>query len=235
MRAMRAAAVKTADPRHRTVRVARTARPRLAAVGRRRELDSAALREKILAVATEEFGVRGYKGTNLRHVATRLGMTRQALYHYFPHKHDILVALFGQYFDELEANVVRASAGVAPADQFRSMMRSHIALMAARPGISRVFEREDGEVPARAALVVRKRRRALHAVFVEAYEAGAKAGTLRPADAKLVVSIMLGVPGWLHRWYKMGGRLKPAELAAEAEELLFDGVKGSRGRRANGL
>jgi len=211
-------------------RPARRAR-RVVTPARRRHLDSAALREKILEVATDEFGSRGYKGTNLRHVAQRLGVTRQALYHYFPHKHDILVALFTKYFDELEDNITRAAGGVPAEDRFRTMVREHIALMAARPGISRVFEREDGEVPARSAAVVRKRRRALHALFVEAYQAGVRAGTLRPGDAKLVVSILLGIPGWLHRWYKIGGRLGPAELAGRCEDLIFSGIRAGASRK----
>jgi AcrR family transcriptional regulator len=181
-------------------------------------------RDQILRVATEEFGTRGYRSTNLRDVATRLGVTRQALYHYFPHKHDILVTLFMDYFDELEGNLRAATQGAAAADSFREMMRAHIALMAARPWISSVFEREEGQIPRRAASVVRERRRALHQLFVDAYNEGVRAGSLRKADAKLVVSIVLGVAGWLHRWYKIDGKLKPDSFGQYAEELLFDGV-----------
>lgn len=188
------------------------------------------LRSDILAVATEEFGQRGYKSTNLRLVAGRLGVTRQALYHYFSRKHDILVALFTNYFDELEANLRRASAGVGPDKRFRSMLRAHLQLMAASPQISRVFEREDGEIPPKSAAIVRARRRALHALFVEAYEEGVAAGALRGGDVSLAVSTMLGVAGWLHRWYKIDGRLKPEEIAAYAEDLIYAGIRADPSR-----
>ena len=52
------------------------------------------------------------------------------------------------------------------------------------------------------------------------------AGALRPTDAKLAVSILLGVPGWLHRWYKMGGRLEPSALAGELTQTLSIPVIG---------
>lgn len=181
-------------------------------------------RDEILRVATEEFGTRGYRSTNLGNVATRLGVTRQALYHYFSHKHDILVTLFMDYFDELETNLRAAAKDAAPSDAFRDMMRAHIALMAARPWISSVFEREEGQIPKRVAATVRERRRALHQLFVDAYNDGVRAGSLRKADAKLVVSTVLGVAGWLHRWYKIDGKLKPADFGAYAEALLFDGL-----------
>ena len=181
-------------------------------------------RDEILRVATEEFGSKGYRSTNLRNVATRLGVTRQALYHYFSHKHDILVTLFMDYFDELEANLRAAAKDAAAGEAFRDMMRAHIALMAARPWISSVFEREEGQIPRRAAAIVRDRRRALHQLFVDSYNEGVRAGSLRKADAKLVVSIVLGVAGWLHRWYKIDGKLKPEDFGAYAEELLFDGL-----------
>ena len=191
----------------------------------KRDAESRQLRENILNVATEEFGARGYKGTNLRHVANRLGVTRQALYHYFPHKHEILVVLFTNYFDELEANMAKAIEGVPAGQQFRVMLRAHIELMAGRPWISRVFEREDGEIPSSAATSVRKRRRALHALLVDTYEVGVRSGSLRPTDAKLIVSVLLGIAGWLHRWYKIDGRMKPAEIAAYAEDMIFSGIR----------
>jgi len=182
-------------------------------------------RDEILRVATEEFGTRGYRSTNLRDVATRLGVTRQALYHYFSHKHDILVTLFMDYFDELESNLRAAAKDATPANSFRAMMRAHIALMAARPWISSVFEREEGQIPRRAATIVRDRRRALHQLFVDAYNEGVRAGSLRKADGKLIVSIVLGVAGWLHRWYKIDGKLKPEEFGEYAAKLLFDGLR----------
>ena len=222
---MAAVAAKPLDVKEGTPRARRAPR-RPRANGER--ADRGVQRDEILRVATEEFGARGYRSTNLRHVATRLGVTRQALYHYFPRKHDILVTLFMNYFDDLEANL-RAAAKDAPAgESFRSMMRSHLVLMAGRPWISSVFEREEGQIPRRAAAIVRERRRALHQLFVDAYNEGVRAGVLRKADGKLVVSIVLGVAGWLHRWYHIDGKLKPEEFGAYAEELLFDGIGGAK-------
>src|ERR1700759_86297 len=67
-------------------------------------------RERILDVAQELFTRQGYDKTSLRDIATRLGITKAALYYYFERKEDILIelhlrlqALGEGVIDELEA------------------------------------------------------------------------------------------------------------------------------------
>jgi AcrR family transcriptional regulator len=50
-------------------------------------------RTEILTVAAELFTERGYEATSLREIAERLGITKAALYYYFPSKDDMLGAL----------------------------------------------------------------------------------------------------------------------------------------------
>ena len=50
-------------------------------------------REQVVRVAMEEFAARGYRGASLDMIATRIGVTRQALLHYFPSKVKLLLAV----------------------------------------------------------------------------------------------------------------------------------------------
>ena len=52
-------------------------------------------RERILAVALELFGSRGYEGTSIRDIADRMGMTKAAVYYHFPAKERLLAELLG--------------------------------------------------------------------------------------------------------------------------------------------
>ena len=52
-------------------------------------------RERILAVALELFGARGYEGTSIRDIADRMGMTKAAVYYHFPAKESLLAELLG--------------------------------------------------------------------------------------------------------------------------------------------
>jgi AcrR family transcriptional regulator len=50
-------------------------------------------REQILRAAQKLFADKGFRETNLNDVAVQLGFRRQAVYHYFPSKEDILYEL----------------------------------------------------------------------------------------------------------------------------------------------
>src|SRR5215475_11921619 len=50
-------------------------------------------RDRILDVALELFNEHGYDKTSLREIATRLGVTKAALYYHFERKEDILLEL----------------------------------------------------------------------------------------------------------------------------------------------
>ncbi|MFF3485770.1 TetR/AcrR family transcriptional regulator [Streptomyces sp. NPDC002701] len=77
--------------------------------GRRR---AAATRE-ILDAAERQIAEDGPAALSLRAVARSLGMTVQALYHYFPSRDELVTALIAKAFDDL-AEAVRAAADAAP-------------------------------------------------------------------------------------------------------------------------
>lgn len=68
----------------------RSSRGRL---GRPPSADSLETRQRILDLARQEFAVHGYEATTNRRIAARVGITTAALYHYFPSKSDLYVAV----------------------------------------------------------------------------------------------------------------------------------------------
>ncbi len=62
-------------------------------LGRPPATDSAETRRRILAIAREAFAVHGYEITTNRDIANQAGITPAALYHYFPSKADLYVAV----------------------------------------------------------------------------------------------------------------------------------------------
>ncbi|BBL80339.1 TetR family transcriptional regulator [Rubrobacter xylanophilus] len=59
-------------------------------------------RRQILEVALRMFSERGYEGTPLSAVAEEVGLSKAGIVHHFPHKDDILQALFQPLFEEVE-------------------------------------------------------------------------------------------------------------------------------------
>ncbi|WP_329386694.1 TetR/AcrR family transcriptional regulator [Streptomyces sp. NBC_01716] len=80
-----------------------------------RERRRAAATQEILAAAESQIAEQGPHALSLRAVARSLGMTVQALYHYFPNRDALITALITKAYDAL-ADAVQAAADATPAD-----------------------------------------------------------------------------------------------------------------------
>lgn len=65
-------------------------------------------KDKILKVALEEFGTKGYKGVNITELATKANMTTGAIYHHFGSKAN----LYEVIKNEMEQRIVDRMEGV---------------------------------------------------------------------------------------------------------------------------
>ncbi len=72
---------------------------------------SAATRAKLIRAARKLFARRGYAGVGTEEIARRAGVTRGALYHQFPAKEDLFLAVYEQVEQELTEGVVPLLAG----------------------------------------------------------------------------------------------------------------------------
>jgi AcrR family transcriptional regulator len=72
----------------------RVTKPRPRPTGRPIASDGEKTRAAILEVARRMFAEQGYESTSLDSIARAIGLTRTAVYHYFPSKRDIAQAIF---------------------------------------------------------------------------------------------------------------------------------------------
>ncbi|MFI6290885.1 TetR/AcrR family transcriptional regulator [Nonomuraea sp. NPDC050790] len=80
-----------------------------------RERRRGAAVEEIMAASERHLDAHGPAGLSLRAVARSLGMTVQALYHYFPRREDLITALITKAYGDL-ADAVEAAAQAPPDD-----------------------------------------------------------------------------------------------------------------------
>jgi len=86
-----------------------------------------ATRGALLAAARELFTDHGYAATSTTEIVTRAGVTRGALYHHFPAKHDLFRAVFEQLEAEVTTHVAQeALAGADPLEQLRVGSRAYL-------------------------------------------------------------------------------------------------------------
>ncbi|GGV82376.1 TetR family transcriptional regulator [Streptomyces massasporeus] len=93
----------------------------------------AARERQVLAVATEEFGRRGYEATTVASVATRVGVTKPLLHHYFGSKQDLYLACLNPVGDRLLHAIRTAMAEPASASRPTALRVLH-ALFTALDG-----------------------------------------------------------------------------------------------------
>jgi AcrR family transcriptional regulator len=74
-------------------------------------------RQRVLDAALELFAEHGVSGTSLQMIADRLGLTKAAVYHQFPAKEDIAVAILRDVHTSLEG-LVLAAEGAAAEDRY---------------------------------------------------------------------------------------------------------------------
>ncbi len=100
-------------------------------------------RRELVSAARDLFGRRGFAGTGVDEVAAQARVTRGALYHHFPGKKDVFLAVFEQVQGELREIVARAAAQESDAwERMRVSLRVFLDACS-EPGIQRILL-EDG-------------------------------------------------------------------------------------------
>jgi AcrR family transcriptional regulator len=181
--------------------------------------------QQIMDTTVEFFAEKGYHGTSLDDVAERLGVTRQALYYYYPRKHDLLVAICDDLVSDLQAAVEEASRSSDDhVERLRAMVEAYVFRVASRPTYSAVVTRDFTFLPPKDERRVRVRRREITERFLEAMEDAVRHGVAKDLPPDVSVSLILGAANWVYRWFRPSAEMTPQDLARMAADSLLHGV-----------
>jgi AcrR family transcriptional regulator len=99
--------------------------------------------ERILDAAEELFAERGYNGTTLRDVATRVGVRPPSLYNHFASKDALYAAVLERGIGPLMVVLARSAAAQTsePSDPGK-LVSEVMAILARRPGLPRLVQHE---------------------------------------------------------------------------------------------
>lgn len=172
-----------------------------------------AKRQEILDQAMALFGEAGYRGSSLREISTRCGLSHPGLLHHFPSKQSLLLAVL-QHRDEVDGARLAGRTGL---DMLRGLVEL-ASVNATRPGIVELFTVLSAEATATDHpahdFFAQRYRRTVDAIE-SAYEQVRADGRLRPgiepaAAARQFVALMDGLQiQWLldHRRLDMAAIL----------------------------
>jgi AcrR family transcriptional regulator len=179
-------------------------------------------RREILDVAVDLFRSRGYDAARLEDIAEQLGITKAAIYYYFPKKSDLLLAICNRALDESLARQERILGSDEPADvRLRRAIADHISGMATNVAVWDVFFRELKVIDDPLEPVMRARLREYGDRFEQLLADGVAAGALRPLDVRIAAKAILGMLNWSHRWIHTED---PDEVSRTIVDLLDHGL-----------
>jgi TetR/AcrR family transcriptional regulator len=184
-------------------------------------------RQEVLREAAAFFNFKGYHATSLTEIATSLGVTKAALYHYFPNKNSLLAACFEYAMDVAFASLERGrKRGKNGRERLILTISGYVSQLIDELSCCVVLMEEKALEPVDRAKLVRQRdkfERALRALVKE----GIEDGSVVPCDPKLAIFVILGAMNWVAKWFKPSGPWTPAQVTVALSQIFERALSSS--------
>jgi AcrR family transcriptional regulator len=186
--------------------------------------------EQVYRAALRLFREKGYHATSMQDIAEAVGLYKGSLYHYIGGKEELLARTFERAMRALLGEMERivADTRLAPTEQLRRAIRSHVAAVANNLDALTVYLHEWRALADESLANVRAQRERYAELFAEIIARGVRAGEFHARDARLTALGLLGMCNWLSQWYRPGGRLRPKEIADHFADVVLNGLLGGR-------
>lgn len=190
--------------------------------------DYEAKSQAIMDCAAVLFAKEGYPSAKLQDVAKACGATKSMLYHYFPTKDDLLLAMLKEHLEKVVQSVETAleQAG-SPRDRMLALVQAYTQKSIQSRRRHMVAMQDVKYLPkAKQAPLIELQRQITERV----------AELLRalnpdlPDDVYKPYSMMLiGMLNWTDVWYQPSGKVKPQELCDRMSRLFLKGFLAEKG------
>jgi AcrR family transcriptional regulator len=167
-------------------------------------LDRSVRVQKIIDTAAELFHKKGFKSATLDGLASELGLSKTALYHYVTSKEHLLAIVYGQAFEKIFGRIGEISAMDAPPDEkLRLILRDHIKNITIKNAdLFSVFFAEENQLPAEDFQKIRIEKIRYSKIIEDIIQDGITLGIFKPADPRLQANAILGMCNWVYKWYR---------------------------------
>jgi AcrR family transcriptional regulator len=181
--------------------------------------------DTLLDAAVALFNERGYEATSVDEVATRLGVTKSAIYHHVPSKVELLRLALDRALDALFAVTQETGATTGPAiDRLEYVVRGSVRVLAAElPFVTLLLRLRGNTEVERTAL---QRRREFDRIVTGLVRAAEHEGDVRTdIDPAVISRLLFGTVNSLTEWYRPGGDLSAEDLADAVVTTTFSGLR----------
>jgi len=179
-----------------------------------------AKRIALLREAASAFTRKGFHAASLDDIAQRLGVTKAALYHYFPSKHALLRECFARALEVGFQGLASAEAvGGSGRERLHHALRFYLKEMIDELSCCVILTEENALLPDDYAVLLQERDRFENALR-ELVRAGIADGSIAPCDPKLAVFTMLGAIHWVSKWFNQSGAWSADAVSTALTDLL---------------
>jgi AcrR family transcriptional regulator len=185
-------------------------------------------RRGVLEVAVQAFNEYGYDATSLGTLATRLGLSKSAIYHHFPSKEQLLEAALEEALGELEGVLTERDATTGRAsDRLVYVLDRAVHVLIDKLPYVTLLLRLRGNTPVERAALDRRRDfdRAMTALVVAARDAGELRDDI---DPRIAERLLFGMINSIVEWYRPEGPEDANRLAADVVAVAVDGLRIDR-------
>lgn len=180
-------------------------------------------RSEILDAAASIFAERGFDGTSTSAIASKCGVSKALLYHYFTSKEEILFEMLVAHCQFLVASAQAALKDSDTADVqlasvvgelislYMSSQDKHIALMNNLKSLSPEQQKE-----------IKKLERTLVQI-IKGIVARLRPELSEPLQTSLAMYLM-GAINWTYTWFKPEGPVSSEQFARLASSMFLDGL-----------
>ncbi len=180
----------------------------------------------MLHTAARLFLDHGYQKTSMSMLATRLQVTKPALYYYFRNKEEILVECYRAGIANIESHLDTSSHGTG-LYRLRLYVHSYVTAILTHYFGRCVAMLDDSELSPEGRRGVRDLKRRMDSAIRNLVVEGIADGSIAPCNPKLVSFAVAGAINWVGTWYKPGGDLKAADIAKEFTQILTGGLENT--------
>jgi len=179
----------------------------------------------ILERAAALFARVGYASASINDLAAAAELSRGALYHYFPSKEAILLAIVEGHVTEFLSIVDAALTENRTAiDQFRAVTRAMIECNARSPNEQIVLLNDSNQLAKADRERVKSVGREIRDRLGDLLLRIDTAGKITPANKRVYTMMYLGTINYAFAWYDPSGPIKPSEYGDLATDLFLQSL-----------
>jgi len=198
--------------------------------GRKSGVRKDVLSSEVLDRAVGLFAQRGFAGTSLKDVADAVGLSRPAIYYYFPSKDALLEELLtgvtvsaARILDSVEQRT-----DLGPVEKIGAAAHDLVMWVTERRLHFIAIDRSENELPPPILARHREAKRRVLGGMMRLIEDAVAAGEARAVDSRVTAFSIIGMCNWTAWWFVPDGELTAAAIADRIADLAMHSVRRAR-------